>query len=55
MRIMVLGMLGLLVTGCATTNHVKVVQSKTEMTVKHIDIEDGDTLLCDPQGCRVLK
>jgi hypothetical protein len=48
------GILGLL-AGCATVDHIRVVQSPVIMTVKHLDIEDGDTVLCDPSGCRVLK
>jgi starvation-inducible outer membrane lipoprotein len=43
-------------TGCvATTKDVRVLQSKSEISVKNIQIEDNDTLLCDPEGCRKLR
>lgn len=41
-------------TGCTMGTHVRVLTSPKEITVKHLQVEDGDTIVCDPLGCRVL-
>ena len=45
----------LLLAGCSSwTKHVKVIHTTGEAEVKNVDINNGDTVLCDKNGCRVI-
>jgi hypothetical protein len=48
--------LPLILSGCATqTKNVKVIVSPTKVQEYNLTINDGDKMLCDPSGCRVLQ
>lgn len=42
--------------GCAAQNKsIRVIRSNTPIEVKMMDVQDGDAVMCDPEGCRKLK
>ncbi len=46
-----------LLAGCATPQpkQAKIIRSEGEITVKSIQLNDGDVIICDKNDCRVVS
>lgn len=53
--ILTLTIISIFSAGCAMQRTVNVVTSQSTVRVQHITLDDDNTMVCDPEGCKLVR